>query len=198
MPRLPALEPPFEPEIDTQLAAMMPAGSPPIALFRTMVRNRPMTAAMHGLGAYELGRRLSVSLREREIVILRTCARCRAEYEWGVHVDLFARRAELTDEQIVGLTAAGAPGPSWTAREALLVRLVDSLVATRDVDDDLWIELVAEFSDAQLLDLIVLCGWYQAISQLCLAVRVDLEKSAPRFSDFGADRPVASGLQWVP
>ena len=89
MSRLPALQAPFEPAVGELLGAMMPPGAPPIGLFRTMVRNLPMTAAMHGFGAYELSRRLTVSLREREIVILRTCAGCGAEYEWGVHVEVF-------------------------------------------------------------------------------------------------------------
>jgi hypothetical protein len=38
-----------------------------------------MAAAMSGWGSYELSRRLSLSLRDREIVIDRTCARCRCE-----------------------------------------------------------------------------------------------------------------------
>ena len=98
MARLSALESPFEPEVKAQLEAMMPAGSPPIGLFRTMVRNRAMTTAMHGFGAYELSRELSVRLREREVVILRTCAGCGAEYEWGVHVEVFAQRAVVLNQ----------------------------------------------------------------------------------------------------
>ena len=34
-----------------------------------------------------------LSLREREIVIDRTCALTGCEYEWGVHVALFAKAA---------------------------------------------------------------------------------------------------------
>jgi alkylhydroperoxidase family enzyme len=41
-------------------------------------------------GRYELGRTLSLSRREREIVILRTTGRCGCEYEWSVHVAYFA------------------------------------------------------------------------------------------------------------
>ncbi len=38
---------------------MMPPGVPPILLFRTFVRNLPMTTAMGGWGGYELSKRLS-------------------------------------------------------------------------------------------------------------------------------------------
>ena len=48
-------------------------------LFRTFVRNLPMTAAMSGWGSYELSKRLSLSMRDREIIIDRTCASCRCE-----------------------------------------------------------------------------------------------------------------------
>ena len=56
-----------------------------------------------------------LSLREREIVIDRTCALTGCEYEWGVHVAIFAGAAELTEEQIRA-TVAG-----WR-RRAVLVR----------------------------------------------------------------------------
>ena len=184
MARLSALESPFEPEVKAQLEAMMPAGSPPIGLFRTMVRNRAMTTAMHGFGAYELSRELSVRLREREVVILRTCAGCGAEYEWGVHVEVFAQRAAFSTNQVTELTLGLMAESGWTNRERLLILMVDELLASRDVSDDLWVQMTELFSDEELLDVVMLCGWYQAISQLCKAVRVDLELSAPRFDDF--------------
>ena len=52
-----------------------------------------------------------------------------------------------------------------------------------DVSDVLWHRLAAEFSDAQLLDLLLLCGWYHAISFAANAGRVPLEDGAPRFAD---------------
>ena len=87
MPRVDPLQPPYDAEAGEQLRAMMPSGQPPITLFRTFAKNLPMTRAMRGWGSYELSKELSLSLREREIVIDRTCARCGCEYEWGVHVD---------------------------------------------------------------------------------------------------------------
>src|SRR6185295_3208538 len=104
MSRITPASPPYSPEVAQQLESMMPPGVPPIGLFRTFVRNLPMTAGMGTWGKYELGRQLSLSLRDREIVIDRTCARCRCEYEWGVHVTFFAERVGLTSAQITSLT----------------------------------------------------------------------------------------------
>jgi alkylhydroperoxidase family enzyme len=184
MVRIAPLEPPYAADVDAQLASMMPVGQPPIGLFRTFARNLPMTAAMGGWGRYELGRRLSLTLREREIVILRTCARCGCEYEWGVHVMVFAGRAGLTREQVASLTH-GAPGdPCWaTGREAVLIRVADALHDTSDVDDELWEAAAGVLGEAELLDLLLLCGWYHAISFAARAARVEMEPGAPRFAD---------------
>ena len=58
-----------------------------------------------------------VALREREIVIDRTCARCGAEYEWGVHVAFFGERVGLTREEIAGICAIDVAASGFTGRE---------------------------------------------------------------------------------
>ncbi|MEO1060508.1 MAG: carboxymuconolactone decarboxylase family protein [Actinomycetota bacterium] len=184
MPRITPIEAPFAPEDEELLAAMMPPGVPPIALFRTFVRNRSMTRAMRGWGGYELGRELSLDLRTRELVIDRTCARCGAEYEWGVHVAFFAERAELTADQITSLTHGGPADHCWTdPLDRAVIEAVDQLHDTSTLDDRLWDELSSHLDDAQVLDLLLLCGWYHAISYVARAAHVPHEDGAPRFDD---------------
>ncbi len=185
VPRIAPLEAPYEPAVEEQLRSMMPAGVPPIALFRTFVRNPAMAAAMQPWGRHELSRSLSVGLREREIVIDRTCARCGCEYEWGVHVAFFAERAGFDRAQVASLTVGGPGDPCWTEpRDRLLIRLVDELHESADVSDSLWSRLRGEFGDAQLLDLLMLCGWYHAVSFTARAARVAPEDGAPTFDSF--------------
>ena len=50
----------------------------------------------------------SISLRSRELMILRTCARCGAEYEWGVHIAVFGAKAQWNPEQIRSTVFGGA------------------------------------------------------------------------------------------
>ena len=183
--RIAPVEAPYEPDVGAQLAAMMPAGAEPIGLFRTFVRNQPMTEAMHGWGRYELGRQLSVSMRAREIVIDRTCARCGCEYEWGVHVAMFGARVGLDDAQVGSLTHGSSSDPCWSDEaERVLIDLVDQLHATSDVDDLLWSRLASCYQPQQLLDLLLLCGWYHAISFVARAARVAPEPGAPTFARF--------------
>ena len=184
MPRIAPLEPPYTAEAGAQLASMMPAGVPPIGLFRVFARHLPMTGAMHGWGQYELGRQLTLTMRQREIVIDRTCARCGCEYEWGVHVMMFAGRAGLTPQQLTSLVHGGPQDRCWPSeRERLLILAVDALHEDADVNDGLWARLASAFDECQLLDLLLLCGWYHAVSFAARAARVPYEPGAPRFTD---------------
>jgi len=183
-PRIAPLEPPYTPEIAAELARWMPPDSPlpPLALFRTLATDHPLAHAMWSLGSFLLSRQLALPLREREIVIDRVCARCGCEYEWGVHMAAFAGAAGFDEDEIGATLVAGADTGVWSAREALLVRLVDELHATARVSDPLWAQLAEYYDQRQLLELLVLGGWYHLISFVANGARVELEPWARRFT----------------
>jgi alkylhydroperoxidase family enzyme len=142
-----------------------------------------MAEAMGTWGSYELSKRLSLSMREREIVIDRTCARCGCEYEWGVHVAFFADRVGLTSNQITSLTHGASTDPCWSnPRDRVLIDVADALHDGSRIDDGLWERLSGELSEAEILDLLMLCGWYHAISFAANGVELALEDGAPRFA----------------
>ncbi len=117
------LEPPYAPDIAAQFDRIM-RGAPPLILFASS----PATPApgRNSVPAAMLDRG-PLSLREREIVIDRTCARTGCEYEWGVHVATFAQAAHLTEEQlratVTGLPMRHAVSPA----EQALIAAVDAL-----------------------------------------------------------------------
>ncbi|HEX6659570.1 MAG TPA: hypothetical protein VF065_15875, partial [Ilumatobacter sp.] len=124
------------------------------------------------------------SMRDREILIDRTCARCRCEYEWGVHIGFFADRVGLSTEQIASVTHGSAHDACWTdERDQLLIRAADALHDDATIDDALHDQLAAVFAEPELLDIYMLCGWYHAISYAANAADVDLEPGAPTFND---------------
>src|SRR3569833_102858 len=174
MTRIAPLKPPFPPAVQARLDAVM-QGAPPLVLFTTLARNARVFERFMAGGLLDKG---SISLREREIVIDRTTARCRSEYEWGVHVAIFAKPAGLSDAEVAA-TVLGAP--VFNLRETLLIRLVDALHDTAQVDNGLWAALRKEFSDEQLLECIVLTGFYHTVSFLTNALRLPLEPNAARF-----------------
>jgi alkylhydroperoxidase family enzyme len=159
---------------------------PPINLFRLFARNPPMAEAMTHWGRYELGRQLSVSMRLRELVIDRVTARCGAEYEWAIHVHVFAARVGLDDRQVRAITHGSPDDAVWRAEERAVVSMVDELHDTNDVGDTTWAALRRHFDDRQVLDLVLLAGWYHAISFVARAARVPHEEGTPRFVDYAA------------
>jgi alkylhydroperoxidase family enzyme len=184
--RITPLDPPFPDDVAPTLAKMMPGGVPPIALFRTFAHNPAMTHGVHAWGSYYLSRQSSLDLRTRELVIDRTAARCGCEYEWGVHITFFAERVGLTEDQVRSLAVGGAADPCWTdERDRLAIRLVDELHETSTLGDELWRRLSDAFEVPQLLDMMLLTGWYHAISYVARGADLDFEPGAARFADVG-------------
>ena len=184
MSRINPVEPPYTEEVAERLEAMMPPGVPPILLFRTFALNLPMAKAMGTWGGYELSKQLSLTMRDREIIIDRTCALRRCEYEWGVHIAFFAQRVGLTAAQITSLTHGGPTDACWeNDRDRVLIEVVDSLCETAQIADELWERLSSHLAESEILDTLMLTGWYHAISFTANGVQLDLEDGAPRFDD---------------
>jgi alkylhydroperoxidase family enzyme len=183
MPRLQPLEPPFEAGLAEELTAMMPPGVPPLRLFRTLAHN-PRVLRKIRLG--NLLDRGSLDRRDREIVILRTTARCGAEYEWGVHVAFFAERVKLTRAQVAATLTPGIDPSLWSAREQALLRAVDQLHEGATLDDKAWTALASELAPDQVVEVLVLAGFYHTISFVVNALGVEAEAGAPRFPEAGA------------
>ncbi len=175
--RLAAAEPPFPPDMQDLLDRTM-RGAPPLRLFTTLARDPRLFRKFFAAGLLDRGH---LTLRQREIVIARTTALCRCEYEWGVHVALFGRHVGLTDEQLRSLVHGGADDTCWNGEERELLRLCDALHAHCDVDDTLWAALRERFSEEALLELLMLAGFYRTVSLLANTLRLAPEPAAARF-----------------
>ena len=176
-PRISPASPPYDPAIAEAFTRVMPPGVEPLTLFRTMARSPRVLQRMFAGSLLDKG---AITFRDRELMILRTCARCGAEYEWGVHVTFFAQKAELTEQQAAA-TLNGLAEGNWNPRDRLVLRMADELHENAAVSDALWSELRAMFSDEQLLELIALAGYYRTISYMVNACRLAPEPYAARF-----------------
>lgn len=181
-PRIAPLEPPYDAETQAQLEKWMPPGAPvePLALFRTLLIHPELAARMRPLGSALLGQGL-VEPRDREIIVLRTCARCGAEYEWGVHSVAFGPSVGLTEEQIAATALDPSGEAVWSPRDRLLLALADELYETARLSDALWDELLETWTPEHLLELIVTAGWYRTLSYVINAARIQHEPWAARF-----------------
>jgi alkylhydroperoxidase family enzyme len=181
-PRIAPVAPPYSGEIAAFLKKWMPPGSAdPLLLFRVMSRHRAFTDRMRPLGAGILGPGSGIAPRERELLIARVCARCGCEYEWGVHVATLGAAAGLSEELRAATVTAGTDAAVWTGKDRLLVALADSLHDGGAIPDGLWEELAAAWSPEQLIELIVIVGWYHLISFLARGLALPPEPWAARW-----------------
>ena len=178
MSRITPAEPPYQPAIAKALNRIMPPGVEPLALFRTMARSPRVFDKMFAGGLLDKG---PLSLRQREIVIDRTTARLGCEYEWGVHVALFAKRVDFGDAEIAATVHGPADAACWAPDEQALVAIVDDLVDRRTLSDATWTAARAHFDETQLLEAIALTGYYHTISFLCRGLDLPLEPCGARF-----------------
>ena len=172
---------PLAPDVQEAIDVVM-RGNPPLLLFTTLARDRRLFGKFFSSGLLDRGH---LTIRQREIVIDRVTALCGAEYEWGVHVAIYAAKAGLTAAQIASLTVGGPDDECWDVQEQLLIRFCDSLHRGCTVDDELWHELTQGFSDEAMIELLMLAGFYRTVSYLVNALRLPPEPNALRFGDIG-------------
>jgi alkylhydroperoxidase family enzyme len=177
MSRIAPLEPPYAPEIQQQFDRIM-RGAPPLVLFRTIAGS---ARAWEKFRAGSLLDRGPLSLREREIVIDRTCALAGCEYEWGVHVTTFAGPAHLTEEQVRATVLGAADAPCWSRAEQAMLAAVDALYHRATLSEPEFSALRTHYDDAKVLEIMLLCGFYRTVSYLANGLALPLEEKAARF-----------------
>ena len=186
-PRLAPLAPPYSPEVAEMLEALRFGMPEPLALFRTLAHAPRVLDRVRRGGLLDRG---PVPLRLRELVILRTTARCGAGYEWGVHVAAFAAKARLTDDEVraTALLPAGSIGP-FEGTDALALRLADALHDHATIDPALHEALAAAFSPDVRIELVALAGFYHLVSFEVNALGVAPEPFAPPMPVAAPDAP---------
>jgi alkylhydroperoxidase family enzyme len=177
MSRIAPLEPPYAAEIQQQFDRIM-RGAPPLLLFRVMAGHARAWDKFRAGSLLDPG---PLTLREREIVIDRTAALNGCEYEWGVHVAIFARPAQLTEEQIRATVLAGADAPCWSAAEAAMIAAVDALHHRSRLSEAEFAALAAHFDADRILEIMLLCGFYRTVAYLANGLALPLEDNAARF-----------------
>jgi hypothetical protein len=122
-----------------------------------------------------------ISLRDREIVILRVTANNECEYEWGVHVAIFSEAAKLNEDQVRATKLGGSEEGCWTAKESLLIECVDDICKYSTIRDKTYEKFQFEWDLDQQLEILALCGNYHLISFVANTSRISLEENGVRF-----------------
>jgi 4-carboxymuconolactone decarboxylase len=144
-------------------------------ILRTLSKHPKIFEAFGRLGGFLLSGK-GFPPRERELVILRTGWRSGSVYEWGQHV-VMGRREGVTDEEITRLRTPGLAG--WSAEDRVLIAFADELCQTNTVSDATWDALAARFSEEQLIELVILGGFYRLVAGALNSLGVELDDGVP-------------------
>jgi AhpD family alkylhydroperoxidase len=169
---------PFAPEVVEVLKSYPQRDGYIIGLFRMFANSlRHLRKGFVNL----LDRESPLSMREREIIILRISANNRCEYEWGVHVTAFGAHAGLTPEQIDATASLTHAAPCWNARETLLIQALDELCADGRMQPQTLDAFRHTWNLEQQLEIFALAGNYHAIAFVANSSDLKLEEFAARF-----------------
>ncbi|MGY6499778.1 MAG: carboxymuconolactone decarboxylase family protein [Acidimicrobiales bacterium] len=179
-PRLHPVTDPSPEQAEVLAKAGTRPGSDPLNIFATMVHNRRVANRAVLLGGAFLGKG-TIGEREREIVILRVGHRASAVYEFGQHV-VIGKRVGLTDDEIAAIASDDSDHP-WSDDDRALVALADDLCTDDCVSDETWRALSPRWTEEQLVELLMLAGYYRMISGFLNSAGVQLDDGVPGFPD---------------
>jgi len=135
--------------------------------------------------------------RERELAVLRVALRTQCEYEWANHA-LSAVAVGVSTEEI---RAVADDAATWSAADASLLRTVDELCSTDCVSDATWASLSQGRTDVQLIEILLLIGYYRMNAGMLNSLGVQPEAGRPplglapepRASAVTGSRPATAG-----
>lgn len=145
-------------------------------MFRVMLHNPDMLKVYHPMGAYFIVEG-KLPPRDRELAILRNAWLCQAPFEWGEHVAI-GTKCGLTSEEIERVTE-GPEAAGWSRHDRAILRAVDELLSNAMISDATWIVLAETLDHAQMLEVPVLVGTYQATAYLQNSLRLPLRPGNP-------------------
>lgn len=173
----------WPPEMRDAMAALMPPNPrhpAPVTKDRPKAENALGTLAHHPSLARAFctlqGHLLmgtTLSMRHREMLILRTAAVRGSAYEW-THHNFIAPDGGISTEDVARI-AFGPTAPYWSDFEAALLRSVDELIHDGQMSDATWATLSSEFGTQQLLDTMFTVTSYDALMRMLKTCQVHLE-----------------------
>ncbi|MDH3753421.1 MAG: carboxymuconolactone decarboxylase family protein [Acidimicrobiia bacterium] len=169
---------PEEPENQAILATTFMRDGRPLNIFGVLAHHPRLLDRFNRFGGFILDKGL-VPARERELVILRVGWNARARYEFGQHT-LVGAEAGVTQEEIHALTRP-IDAYHWSGHDRALLALADELHDDDCITESTWAQLCERWNEAELIELVVVAGFYRLVSGFLNSTGVQLEDGVPGF-----------------
>lgn len=115
----------------------------------------------------------TLTLRQRELVVLRVSHRRASDYEWAQHAVL-AGDADITPDEVEAVRAVDLD--VWEPLEAALLSAVDELIDDARIGAETWETLAAHFDVQQLMDLVFTVGAYDALAMAFRTFDIEIDE----------------------
>jgi alkylhydroperoxidase family enzyme len=113
-----------------------------------------------------------MSIRDRELAILRVGWLSQAPFEWGAHVKI-AKRNGISSEEIASIIE-GSAAVCWSERDRAILQAIEQLHFDSMICDDTWSALQQFYSDKKLIELLILVGQYKTVAYYQNSLRLPL------------------------
>ncbi|MFK7920105.1 MAG: carboxymuconolactone decarboxylase family protein [Ilumatobacter sp.] len=170
----------FDDELTEILATALTHDGKPLNIFGTLGHHPKLLKRFNLLGGFLLNKG-SLPPRERELVILRVGANARAEYEFGQHT-VIGLDCGLTQVEIDAIVRS-PDDHAWSDDDLALIALADDLHADDCVTDSTWAALAKRWDDAQMVELLIVAGFYRLVSGFLNSTGVQLDPGIPSFPE---------------
>ncbi len=128
-------------------------------------------------------RNATIPTRDRELIILRTAWLSRGDYIWGRH-DVIGQEAGLSPEEIARVTE-GPDADGWSDFDRALLQAADDLQARRFVSHATWDTLAERYTEAQLVEVVLIVGNYTQLSMFQNSLGAQLPEGFEGLPDDG-------------
>ncbi|MEM7097247.1 MAG: carboxymuconolactone decarboxylase family protein [Pseudomonadota bacterium] len=145
-------------------------------IFKTLA-NHPDLAKRWMVFANHILGKSTLSVRDRELLILRIGYLCQAGYEWGQHVAI-SRAADMTDAEIRSCKT-GSATPDLDDKDRFLFLATEELHSDAHVSDSTWAGLSAYYDTQQMMDIVFTVGQYNLVSMALNSFGVQLDDGLP-------------------
>lgn len=151
----------------------LPERTPPANAFQ-MLAHAPAIGAPVLRVVFALLAETCLDPKLRELVILRVAQRCGGRYASVQHVPI-ARQVGVADIRIAAIERGETPAALFNERELAAFALADEVVDNCRAPDETFAAVCELFSSREVLELLLLIGYFRMICGLMTTLEVEVE-----------------------
>ena len=127
---------------------------------------------------HKLSRGSSLPVLDREIAILRTARVNGVAYQWHEHLAV-ADRVGLPAATVAAIEHYPSGAEVLSEHERALIDFVDAVIATTTAPDPLFDAMRAAYSDSQVVELVLMIGFYGMVGRVMNTFELKLQDGDP-------------------